>query len=126
MLGAWPRGGCAVLEGLPPPVYLLRQRGFWTKWRYRDPEKTAREIASLHGEKNVYFIDLADENPTSSKRFWKSLLEAIIDQQLSVKLFATIRATDVVRDADILHLYKRAGIDCVLMGIKRPNPRRFE
>ena len=122
----WGLGRAAVVQfsrGCPHPCTYCGQRGFWTKWRYRDPEKTAREIAWLHREKNVYFIDLADENPTSSKRLWKSLLEAIIDQQLSVKLFATIRATDVVRDADILHLYKRAGIDCVLMGIETTEPK---
>jgi anaerobic magnesium-protoporphyrin IX monomethyl ester cyclase len=97
----WGLGRAAVVQfsrGCPHQCTYCGQRGFWTKWRYRDPEKTVREIVWLHREKNVNFIDLADENPTSSKRLWKSLLEAIIDQQLSVKLFATIRATDVVRD----------------------------
>ena len=41
---------------------------------------------------------------------------------MPVKLFATIRAPDIVRDADILHLYKRAGIDCVLMGMETTDP----
>ncbi len=125
----WGLGRAAVVQfsrGCPHQCTYCGQRGFWTKWRYRDPEKTAREIAWLHREKNVNFIDLADENPTSSKRIWKSLLEAIIDQRLPVKLFATIRATDVVRDADILHLYKRAGIDCVLMGIETTEPNTLQ
>jgi anaerobic magnesium-protoporphyrin IX monomethyl ester cyclase len=121
----WGLGRAAVVQfsrGCPHQCSYCGQRGFWTKWRYRDPERTAAEIAWLHHEKGVNFVDLADENPTSSKRLWKSLLEAIIARQLPVKLFATIRATDVVRDADILHLYKKAGIDCVLMGIETTNP----
>jgi anaerobic magnesium-protoporphyrin IX monomethyl ester cyclase len=121
----WGLGRAAIVQfsrGCPHLCTYCGQRGFWTKWRYRDPEKVAAEIAWLHRAKGVNFVDLADENPTSSKRLWKSLLEAVIAQQLPVKLFATIRATDVVRDADILHLYKKAGIDCVLMGIETTNP----
>jgi anaerobic magnesium-protoporphyrin IX monomethyl ester cyclase len=37
-------------------------------------------------------------------------------------MFATIRAADIVRDADILPLYKKAGIDCVLMGMETTDP----
>jgi anaerobic magnesium-protoporphyrin IX monomethyl ester cyclase len=121
----WGVGRAAIVQfsrGCPHLCTYCGQRGFWTKWRYRDPGKVAAEIAWLHREKGVRFVDLADENPTSSKRVWKSLLEAIIAEQLPVKLFATIRATDIVRDADILHLYKKAGIDCVLMGIETTNP----
>jgi anaerobic magnesium-protoporphyrin IX monomethyl ester cyclase len=44
------------------------------------------------------------------------------DPAALVKLFATIRATDIVRDADILHLYKAAGIQYILMGIETTDP----
>ena len=121
----WGLGRAAVVQfsrGCPHQCTYCGQRGFWTKWRYRDAEKTAAEIAWLHREKQVNFIDLADENPTSSKRVWQGFLEALIAHDLPVKLFATIRAPDIVRDADILHLYKRAGIDCVLMGMETTDP----
>ena len=117
----WGLGRAAVTQfsrGCPHLCTYCGQREFWTKWRVRDPKRAAREIAWLHREKGVNFVDLADENPTSSKRLWKSFLEALIEENIPVKIFATIRATDVVRDADILCLYKRAGIDCVLMGIE--------
>jgi anaerobic magnesium-protoporphyrin IX monomethyl ester cyclase len=39
-------------------------------------------------------------------------------RRLPVYIFATIRATDIVRDADLLPLYRRAGILYVLMGIE--------
>jgi anaerobic magnesium-protoporphyrin IX monomethyl ester cyclase len=125
----WGLGRAAIVQfsrGCPHLCTYCGQRGFWTKWRWRDPGKVAAEIAWLHRGKGVNFVDLADENPTSSKRLWKSLLEAIIAQQVPVKLFATIRATDIVRDADILHLYKKAGIDCVLMGIETTNPETLQ
>src|SRR5262249_4894428 len=39
-------------------------------------------------------------------------------RRLQVHFFATIRATDIVRDADLLPLYRKAGILYVLMGIE--------
>ncbi len=121
----WGAGRSAVVQfsrGCPHQCTYCGQRGFWTKWRYRDVEKTAAEIGWLHREKGVNFIDLADENPTSSKRIWQRFLEAVVAEKVPVKLFATIRAPDIVRDADILHLYKRAGIECVLMGMETTDP----
>ena len=53
---------------------------------------------------------------------WRDFLEAIIAEGVPVKLFATIRATDIVRDAGILHLYRQAGIECVLMGLETTDP----
>jgi anaerobic magnesium-protoporphyrin IX monomethyl ester cyclase len=121
----WGMGRSAVVQfsrGCPHQCTYCGQRGFWTKWRYRDPAKIVAEIVWLHRERGVNFIDLADENPTSSKRIWRDFLEALAAEKLPVKLFATIRAPDIVRDADILHLYKGAGIDCVLMGMETTDP----
>jgi anaerobic magnesium-protoporphyrin IX monomethyl ester cyclase len=121
----WGMGRSAVVQfsrGCPHQCTYCGQRGFWTKWRYRDPGKTVAEIAWLHRERGVNFIDLADENPTSSKRVWREFLERLTAEKLPVKLFATIRAPDIVRDADILHLYKSAGLDCVLMGMETTDP----
>src|SRR5205807_749122 len=42
-------------------------------------------------------------------------------RRLPVSFFATIRATDIVRDAELLQLYRRAGILYVLMGIESTN-----
>ena len=42
---------------------------------------------------------------------------------ISLSIFyASIRATDIVRDRDILHLYKKAGIQYVLLGIESTEP----
>ena len=122
----WGMGRAAVVQfsrGCPHQCTYCGQRGFWTKWRYRDTAKIVAEIVWLHRTHGVNFIDLADENPTSSKRVWRAFLEALAAEKLPVKLFATIRATDIVRDADILALYKAAGIDCVLMGMETTDPQ---
>jgi anaerobic magnesium-protoporphyrin IX monomethyl ester cyclase len=117
----WGVGRSAAVQlsrGCPHPCTYCGQRGFWTKWRYRKPEKVAAEIAWLHREKGVNFVDLADENPPSSRRIFERFLKAMIAEGVPVKLFASIRATDILRDSDILHLYKQAGFECILMGME--------
>ncbi len=118
-------GRAAIVQfsrGCPHSCAYCGQYQFWTKWRYRDPRAVAAEIASLHRNHGVRFVDLADENPTSSKRLWREFLQAMADENVPVRLFATIRATDIVRDADLLPLMKRAGMICVLMGIETTDP----
>ena len=104
-------------RGCPHLCNYCGQRGFWTRWRHRDPLVFAAEIADLHRRHGVIVFDLADENPTTSKRLWRAFLEALIAEQVPVLMFATIRADDIVRDADILHLYKKAGITRILLGL---------
>ena len=117
----WGRGRAAVIQlsrGCPHLCSYCGQRGFWTRQRYRTPEKLAAEIAWLHRTHGVRFVDLADENPTTSPKNFRRFLEAMIAENVDVRLFATIRAGDVVRDAETLPLWKRAGMDCVLMGME--------
>jgi anaerobic magnesium-protoporphyrin IX monomethyl ester cyclase len=105
-------------RGCPHPCTYCGQRGFWTKWRHRDPVLFAKEIARLYRERGVTFINLADENPTSSRKAWKAFLEALIEENVPVEIAGSTRADDIVRDADILHLYRKAGVIRWLMGME--------
>jgi anaerobic magnesium-protoporphyrin IX monomethyl ester cyclase len=120
----WGAGRAAVVQfsrGCPHPCTYCGQRGFWTRWRHRSPRRVAAEIGWLHRTHDVRFVDLADENPTSSQRLWRDFLEALIAENVPVQLVATIRASDIVRDAPILHLYKKAGFSRILMGVETTN-----
>ncbi|MEL6421709.1 MAG: magnesium-protoporphyrin IX monomethyl ester anaerobic oxidative cyclase [Pseudomonadota bacterium] len=110
-------------RGCPHPCNYCGQRGFWTKWRHRNPEKFAAEIARLHREHDVEVFNFADENPTSSRRMWKRFLVALIAEDVNVTLVGSTRADDIVRDADILHLYKKAGVERFLMGMENTDER---
>ncbi|MEA2027967.1 MAG: magnesium-protoporphyrin IX monomethyl ester anaerobic oxidative cyclase [Campylobacterota bacterium] len=117
----WGEKRAVVMQfsrGCPHQCNYCGQRLFWQKWRHRDPKKFASEIAWLHREHGVEVINLADENPTSSKRVWAELLEAIIAQDIEITIVGSTRADDIVRDKDILHLYKQAGITRFLLGIE--------
>jgi anaerobic magnesium-protoporphyrin IX monomethyl ester cyclase len=105
-------------RGCPHPCNYCGQRGFWTRWRHRDPKKFAAEIARLHREHGVEVFNFADENPTSSRKMWKEFCEALIAEKVHVTLVGSTRADDIVRDADLLHLYKQAGVARFLMGME--------
>lgn len=105
-------------RGCPHLCTYCGQRGFWTRWRSRDPVKFAAEVAWLVREHGVELINLADENPTSSRRRWKAFLEALIAENVKVTIIGSTRADDIVRDADILHLYKQAGCLRFLLGLE--------
>ena len=105
-------------RGCPHQCTYCGQRGFWTKWRHRDPVKMAREIGRLYRDHDVTLINLADENPTSSPKAWKSFLEAMIAEDVPVIIIGSTRADDIVRDAELLPLYKKAGCLRFLLGLE--------
>jgi anaerobic magnesium-protoporphyrin IX monomethyl ester cyclase len=105
-------------RGCPHKCNYCGQRGFWARWRHRDPVKFAKEIAWLHRNRGVELFNLADENPTVSKSAWRALCEALIAERINVTIIGSTRADDIVRDADILHLYRQAGIERFLLGIE--------
>jgi anaerobic magnesium-protoporphyrin IX monomethyl ester cyclase len=105
-------------RGCPHLCSYCGQRGFWTQWRHRDPVRFAQELARLHREHGVELINFADELPTGSKKAWRAFLEALIAENVPLLLVGSTRAGDIVRDADILHLYKKAGVIRFLLGIE--------
>jgi anaerobic magnesium-protoporphyrin IX monomethyl ester cyclase len=123
--GCFGLGRAAILQfsrGCPHRCTYCGQHDFWVRWRYRDPVKFADEVEWLHRTHDVRFITLADENPTTLRPVWQRCLEEVARRRLLVYFFATIRATDIVRDADLLPLYRDAGILYVLMGLESTDP----
>ncbi len=113
-------------RGCPHLCNYCGQRGFWTRWRHRDPVRFARELARLHREHGVKVINFADENPTVSKKAWRAFLEALIAENVDLILVGSTRADDIVRDADILHLYKKAGWQRFLLGMENTDENTLE
>lgn len=105
-------------RGCPHLCTYCGQRGFWTQWRHRDPVLFAREIARLVRDHGVELVNLADENPTSSRKAWLAFLRALIAEDVKVLIVGSTRADDIVRDADILPLYRQAGCIRFLMGLE--------
>ena len=105
-------------RGCPHLCSYCGQRGFWTRWRHRDPVLFAKEIARLHRDHGVEVFNFADENPSAGRKAWRAFLEALIAENVSVTLVGSTRADDIVRDAEFLHLYKQAGFERFLLGME--------
>lgn len=117
----WGKKKAVVIQfsrGCPYPCTYCGQSLFWKKWRNRNPQLLADEIEMLHKNYGIEVINFADENPSSNPKAWKAFLEALIAKNLNLILVGSIRADNIVRDADFLHLYKQAGFERFLLGIE--------
>ena len=117
----WGHKKAVVIQfsrGCPYPCVYCGQNIFWKRWRHRDPNRFADELEMLHRKYGIEAVNFADENMASHPKAWRDFLEALIAKNLNMILVGSIRADSVVRDADILHLYKKAGFERFLLGIE--------
>ena len=93
------------------------QRLFWRgAWRARKPEKVVEEIVFLHQKYDITVFTLIDAYPTRDRERWERLLDLLIEKDLGLHLLMETRVEDIVRDADILDKYSKAGIIHIYMG----------
>jgi anaerobic magnesium-protoporphyrin IX monomethyl ester cyclase len=92
-------------------------RAFWrADWRARSPEDSVAEMRLLVEKYEVKAITMIDPYPTSDRKRWERLLDLLIEAKLGVMLLMETRVEDIVRDADILHKYREAGIIHLYLG----------
>jgi anaerobic magnesium-protoporphyrin IX monomethyl ester cyclase len=92
-------------------------RQFWRgDWRARTPANVIDEMHELVDRYGVQFITLIDPYPTNDRDRWERLLDAVIAEKMPVQLLIETRAEDVIRDADILPKYRKAGIIHLYIG----------
>ena len=112
-------GAISTSRGCDHDCTFCSQQKFWGKsWRPRDPLKVAEEIAFLHATHRVDLFMITDEYPTRNRARWESFLDAMIARGLPVHLLMEIRGADLVRDADILWKYRKAGIIYISIGVE--------
>ena len=100
---AFGLGRAAVVQfsrGCPHTCTYCGQWMFWRRWRHRNVKQFVDELAWLFYEHDVHFFWLADENPTTLKDVWQQVLQEVADRHLPIGLCASIRAQDIVRDAE--------------------------
>lgn len=120
----WGKRKAVVIQfsrGCPYPCTYCGQSLFWKSWRHRSAKSLADEIEMLHKEYGIVVFNFADENPSSNPKAWREFLEALIAKKLKLILVGSIRADNIVRDAEFLHLYKQAGFERFLLGIENYN-----
>lgn len=103
-------------RGCPFTCRFCSQWKFWRTYRHRDPKKFVDEVEGLVRDYNVGFMILADEEPTIMKRKFVALCEELIKRNLPLHWGINTRVTDILRDRDLLPLYRKAGLVHVSLG----------
>lgn len=107
----------ATSRGCDKDCTFCSQQKFWEgTWRSRSPEDLIREVSSLYHDFGANVILLTDDYPTPDRARWERFLDLIIELNLPIYFLMETRAQDIVRDKDILHKYKKAGIIHIYVG----------
>lgn len=110
-------GAVATSRGCEFGCTFCSQQKFWQRsWRGRTADDVVREIKLLHDTYRVDVVLLTDDYPTPDRGRWESILDKLMALNLPVKLLMETRAQDIIRDKDILHKYKAAGIIHIYVG----------
>jgi anaerobic magnesium-protoporphyrin IX monomethyl ester cyclase len=103
-------------RGCPFTCRFCSQWKFWRTYRVRDPKLFVDEIETLVKEHDVGFFILADEEPTIHRRKFIALCEELIERDLGIHWGINTRVTDILRDEELLPLYRKAGLVHVSLG----------
>jgi len=103
-------------RGCPFTCRFCSQWKFWRKYRVRDPKKFADEIETLVRDFKVGFFILADEEPTIHRRKFTAFCEELIARKLPVHWGINTRVTDILRDRELLPMFRKAGLVHVSLG----------
>ena len=103
-------------RGCPFTCSFCSQWKFWRTYRTRSPKAFVDEIETLIRDHQVGFFILADEEPTINREKFVALCQELIDRDLGITWGINTRVTDILRDEDVLPLYRRAGLVHVSLG----------
>ena len=108
----------SMARGCPFTCSFCSQWKFWRDYRVRDPKKVVDEIEDLVENHGVGFFILADEEPTINRRKFIEFCNELIARNLPdrVQWGINTRVTDIMRDKDLLGLYRKAGLVHVSLG----------
>lgn len=110
-------GAIATSRGCEKECTFCSQQKFWERtWRARSPESLVAEMEKLRNAYSVDVVLFTDDYPTPDRARWERFLDLIIEKDLKMKILMETRAADIIRDKDILHKYKDAGIIHIYVG----------
>jgi len=105
-----------MARGCPFTCSFCSQWKFWRDYRVREPKKVVDEIETLVRDYGVGFFILADEEPTINKKKFVEFCEEMRRRQLPVYWGINTRVTDILRDQDLLPMYREAGLIHISLG----------
>lgn len=110
-------GAIDTSRGCNKNCTFCSQRRFWRgEWRGRSPESLIRDMEALKERFGVNVVLLTDDYPTFDRNRWERFLDLLIVKDLGVYILMETRVEDILRDRDILHRYREAGIIHMYVG----------
>jgi anaerobic magnesium-protoporphyrin IX monomethyl ester cyclase len=103
-------------RGCPFTCSFCSQWKFWRSYRTRSPKAFVDEIETLVRDHDIGFFILADEEPTIHREKFIEMCEELIERDLGVHWGINTRVTDILRDEELLPLYRKAGLVHVSLG----------
>jgi anaerobic magnesium-protoporphyrin IX monomethyl ester cyclase len=102
------------------------QHKFWEgSYRERDADKFVAEIEHLAGTYGINVFFIADEFPTNSRERWEKILDLLVEKRLGVHILLETCVQSILRDRDILHRYREAGILFIYVGVEATSDQRL-
>lgn len=110
-------GAVCTSRGCEQECTFCSQQKYWKKvWRGRSPEDVVRELVLLNSTYGVNVVLFTDDYPTPDKSRWEKILDLLIEKDMNMKILMETRAKDIIRDKDIIHKYRKAGIIHIYVG----------
>lgn len=120
-----PNSTLAVISssrGCKQHCSFCSQRLFWKEsWRAVSARRFVDEVEMLRSRYGVDVAMIADEIPSLDVQRWEHILDLLIERDLGVSLLLETRVDDILRDANMLPKYRRAGIEHIYVGVEAVN-----
>ncbi len=114
-------------RGCTHECIFCSQHKFWQgSYRQRDPDKFVAEIEHLATKYGINVFFIADEYPTYSRPRWERILDLLIEKDLGIHILLETCVQDILRDADIIDRYRKAGILFIYVGVEATSQQRLE
>ncbi len=94
---------------------------FGRKYRFKSIDRIINEIKEAIASQKVH-IFFVDDNFAADKKRTKSLLQALIDNNIKIEWSAQMRS-DIARDPELIKLMKATGCFSVYIGFESINPK---
>lgn len=105
-------------RGCPNFCDFCGQWIFWKKWRHFSPKVFVDQIEHLVKHYGIEAVWPADEHFAADRDLLIEILEDISSRDFRVSLSINTSVEAILRDKDIMPLYKKAGIDFAAIGVE--------
>lgn len=119
-------GALDTSRGCPKDCSFCSQRLFWRQsWRPRSPESLMEDIEEQMRYGVTVFL-LTDDYPTMDRDRWEAFLDIVIESGHEIFFLMETRAEDIIRDKDILHKYRKAGVIHIYVGTEATDEEKLK